>query len=337
MVVSVRDVAEHVGVSMGTVSNVLNRPDKVNPDLVTRVQAGIAELGYVRNDAARQLRVGVSRTIGVIVHNATNPFFAALVRGAEDRAEALDRWVVVANSHEEISREHRYIDLFAEQRLQGLLVAPLGDDLDHLRNARRHHAGLVMIRSAVPGDEFCTVSGDDEGGGYLATRHLLDLGRRRIAIVCGPMHISAVDGRRRGAQRAVDEVSGARLEVITTSALGLDDGRRVGLEIVGRSPRRRPDAIFTVNDLLALGLMQPFLIGNRVTIPDQIALIGYDDIAFAEAAVVPLSTIRQGGAVQGDAALSLLAQEVDSPRDHDHRHLAFQPELVVRESTVGFS
>ena len=127
MSASVKDVALQAGVSVGTVSNVLNHPGRVSPDTVKRVQKTIADLGFVRNDAARQLRAGDSRTIALLVFDAANPFFADLARGAEDAATTEGYQVIVANTSESLERELSYLDLFEEQRVRGILISPYGD------------------------------------------------------------------------------------------------------------------------------------------------------------------------------------------------------------------
>lgn len=337
MVVSMREVAEHVGVSVGTVSNVLNRPQQVNAELVQRVLAGIESLGYVRNDVARQLRVGLSRTIGMVVQDSSNPFFADMARGAEDQAALSDRMLIVGSSHGEPEREARYIDLFQQQRVQGVFLAPLGGISDQVHELRRRGIAPVLVQRGVDPRDFCSVSGDDEHGGYLAARHLLDLGRRHIAFVGGPFSIKGIEDRLAGARMAVDEVDGARLEEFPTEGLTVGTGRGAARAILAREISDRPDAVFTANDLVALGVLQVFAMKQAVRIPDDIALIGYDDISFTTAAVVPLSTIRQPGAMLGAAGIDLIQEEIDSPTGHEHRNVGFRPQLVARASTVGFA
>ena len=137
MAVSVREVAAAASVSVGTVSNVLNRPEKVAPDTVARVMAAIDELGFVRNDAARQLRAGRSRSIGLVVLDVRNPFFTEVARGAEDRAAEDGMTILLGNSDENADRERSYLDLFEEQRVHGVLISPLGDDESRLQRLRR--------------------------------------------------------------------------------------------------------------------------------------------------------------------------------------------------------
>lgn len=335
MAVSVRDVAAAASVSVGTVSNVLNRPEKVAPATVARVLAVIEELGFVRNDAARQLRAGRSRTIGLIVLDAANPFFAEVARGAEDRAAEAGMSVLLGNSDESPAREASYLDLFREQRVNGVLVTPAGDGMEALRSVEDAGIAVVLVDREAPDGSMRSVAVDDVEGGYLAVRHLLDLGRRRIAYVCGPRAIRQVADRLAGAQRAIAEIPGASLEIVEATALTVLQGRAVGEEIVGRDAADRPDAVFAANDLLAIGLMQALALMADVRVPEDIALIGFDDIDFASATVVPLSSIRQPAHLIGYTAVDLLLRELDDPGgDHD-RNVRFQPELVVRASTVG--
>ncbi|KQO60366.1 LacI family DNA-binding transcriptional regulator [Curtobacterium sp. Leaf261] len=334
MAVSVREVAALAGVSLGTVSNVLNRPDKVAPTTVERVQAAIAQLGFVRNDFARQLRAGRSSTVGLVVLDGGNPFFTDVARGAEDAAMAKGLAVLVGNSDESADRERTYIDLFEERRVAGLLISPAGDDLSRLELLRDHGTAVVLVDRRADVERFPSVSVDDLAGGRLAAGHLLDIGRRRIAFVGGPFSIRQIADRHRGALEAV-RAAGASLEVIETASLSVLEGRRVGEEIQRRSPAERPDAVFAANDLVAVGLEQAFIMRGSVAIPREIALIGYDDIDFAEATVVPLTSIRQPSREIGSRAIELLLRQIDLGADGPTEHVEFHPELVVRASTAG--
>jgi len=331
--VSVRDVAVAASVSVGTVSNVLNRPDKVAAETVARVLAAIEELGFVRNDAARQLRAGRSRSIGLVVLDAGNPFFADVARGAETRAQEDGLSVLLGNSDDDASREAGYLDLFREQRVNGVLITPASRTADKL--ARMQDAGtpVVLVDHEIPGSRFCSVSVDDVEGGYLAVRHLLEIGRRRIAFIGGPASIAQVANRLQGARRAVDERADASLEVIEMPALTVLNGRAAGEALVERAVR--PDAIFAANDLLAVGLLQAFSMFNTLRVPEDIALIGYDDIDFASATVVPLSSIRQPAQLIGHTAVELLLRSISDPDGDYERNVRFRPELVVRQSTSG--
>ncbi|KQR23831.1 LacI family transcriptional regulator [Agreia sp. Leaf335] len=332
---SVRDVALRAGVSVGTVSNVLNHPEKVSPETVERVQRAIDELGFIRNDAARQLRNGRSRTIGMVVLDVRNPFFTDLARGAEDEAAGSGLTVTLGNSDENPAREATYLDLFEQQRVYGIVISAYADITERLARLKQRGIPAVLVDRSSPAGAFSSVSVDDLAGGRLAVEHLISLGRTRLAFVGGPMGIRQVADRLDGARAAVAAHPDVSLEVIEIDALSVLAGRAAGADIVGRSSGERPDAIFAANDLVSMGLMQAFAMqGADVAVPGQIALIGYDDIDFASAAVVPLSSIRQPSALIGKTAVEILlaeAQDSTSPP----RHVVFQPELVIRASTEG--
>ncbi|KSU78568.1 LacI family DNA-binding transcriptional regulator [Pseudarthrobacter enclensis] len=329
---SIKDVANHASVAVGTVSNVLNYPDRVSQRTKERVLKAIDELGFVRNDAARQLRAGHSRTVGLIVLDVGNPFFTSVVRAAEDAAGLHGSAVLLGDSGHDAGREANYIDLFQEQRVQGLLISPVGDVTERLDLLRERGVPTVLVDRLADESKFSSVSVDDDAGGYLAARHLLDTGRRRLAFVGGPTSIRQVSDRLQGAQRAVKEEAGATLEVLASEGMTVLAGRSVGNMLVERGRDELPDGIFCANDLLALGVMQSLTMTHTFRIPEDVALIGYDDIDFAVSAVVPLSSIRQPTEALGRTAIELLTEEVES-QNPVHRAVVFTPELVVRQST----
>lgn len=331
--VSLRDVAALAGVSVGSVSNVLNRPESVSQSVADRVHAAIDSLGYVRNDAARQLRAGRSRCIGLVVLDISNPFFADLARGAERRAAEEGLTVLLGDTEEDSGRERVYVDLFAEQRVFGLLVSPLGGSMNRLRELGKKGLSTVLVDWQTEDDQFSSVAVDNVAGGQLAVNHLIEQGHQRIAFVGGPHSIRQVADRFEGARRAVSQHPGATLEVIDTESLTVLQGRQAGERIIQRTPSARPEAIFAANDLLALGLLQAFNLSGKVAVPDDIALIGYDDIDFASAALVSLSSVRQPSAEIGRTAVELLLRQVESGGEFTREHILFDPELIVRDST----
>jgi LacI family transcriptional regulator len=334
MAVSVREVAALAGVSLGTVSNVLNRPDKVAPGTVERVQSAIATLGFVRNDSARQLRAGRSSTVGLIVLDGGNPFFTDVARGAEDAAMDNGLAVLIGNSDESTDRERTYVDLFEERRVAGLLISPAGDDLSRLARLRDQGTAVVLVDRRADDEHFASVSVDDIAGGRIAVEHLAAIGRTRIAFVGGPFGIRQVADRHAGALAAA-QAAGIRLEALPTTSLSVLEGRRIGEAIQARPAAERPDAVFAANDLLAVGLEQAFIMRGTIAVPEQIAIVGYDDIAFAESAVVPLTSVRQPAQDLGRRAIELLTKQVEQGQDIDLEHVEFTPELVVRQSSVA--
>jgi LacI family transcriptional regulator len=330
---SVRDVAARAGVSVGTVSNVLNHPEKVSEAVAARVHDAIEQLGFIRNDAARQLRAGRSTTIGLVVLDVRNPFFTDVARGAEDAAASAGLSLTLGNSDENVDREATYLDLFEEQRVHGVLISPFGDIADRLQRLRARGIPAVLVDRTTSDESFSSVSVDDVSGGRTAVEHLLATGRRRIAFVGGPFGIRQVQDRLEGARQAIAGATDAALEILETAALSVLEGRAAGAALVARDPADRPDAVFAANDLIAMGVLQALMMqGAGVRVPTDIALIGYDDIDFASAAVVPLSSIRQPSQLIGRTAVDILLAEASEPGGAA-RQVVFQPELVVREST----
>lgn len=329
---SVKDVAALAKVSIGTVSNVLNRPEIVSPETVERVTLAMEKLSYVRNEAARQLRVGHSHALGLITLSGGNPFFTELTTAAEDSAAVAGYSVIAGNSDEKKERESGYLTLFEELRVRGVLISPVGNVAPRLRRMRERGIPSVLVDRVSKDLSLSSVSVDDVAGGALAVRHLIETGRRRIAFVGGPLEIRQVSDRLQGARQAVAEHPGVTIEAVSMPALTVQEGRLAGEAIVNRAPADRPDAVFAANDLLAIGLLQALFMQGKVAIPDEIALVGYDDILFASASVVPLTSIRQPSRLIGETAVEILLEEADDA-DLEPRQILYQPELVVRASS----
>jgi LacI family transcriptional regulator len=331
----IKDVAARAGVSVGTVSNVLNRPAQVSEATRRKVQQAIAELGFVRNESGRHLRAGRSRTIAYLGLAVTNPYFTDVARGIEDVARSNGMAVFLCNSDGDPSREEDYLEMLVEQRVRGVLVSPFNPLTPHLERLRRRGIAVVLV-SATAGAEWCSVAVDDVAGGEVAVAHLLELGHRRIAFVGGAMHAVCVSDRLLGSRRAM--VAAGRdpdaLAVIETTRLDIAEGRRAGERLLATSRRRRPTAAFCANDLVALGLLQ-HLTQHGVAVPTDVAIVGYDDIEFAGAAAVPLTSVHQPRRRLGHLAAELLLTESAGLEGHDHRQIVFAPDLIVRTSTVG--
>ena len=330
----IKDVARHAGVSVGTVSNVINRPDTVSETTRKRVQASIAQLGYVRSEHARQLRAGHSRIMGLLVLDMGNPFFVDVARGAERTARRAGLGVMVCNSNQSAREEAEYLSLFAEQRVRGVLLTPADDSGTSVENLRRNAIPFVLVDRVGRGNEGCSVSVDDVAGGTLAVRHLVTAGHRNIAYVSGPGHLQQIRDRRAGALAALaeSELGPEAMTELPTETLDVAAGRDAGARLLGLP--KRPTAVFCANDLLALGVLQA-LFAAGINVPRDMAIVGYDDIDFAAAAAVPLTSVRQPATAMGGLAAELLLEEAeDEGGTHEHRQVVLQPELVVRSSTL---
>ncbi|MGZ3097572.1 LacI family DNA-binding transcriptional regulator [Streptomyces sp. H72] len=332
--VGIKDVAREAGVSVGTVSHVLNRPGRVSPRTRRHVEQVIARLGHVRSESAGQLRAGRSRVVAVLVLDMGNPFFVDLAQGAERTAREAGLAVTLCNSAQSARKEAEYLELFAEQRVRGVLVTPADPSGRSLAGFRRHGIPFVLVDRVAEDATGCSVSVDDVTGGALAVRHLTGAGHRSLAYVSGPPHLGQVRDRRTGAREAVAQagLSPAALREIATERLDVAAGRDAGAGLLGLA--ERPTAVFCANDLLALGVLR-FMYTAGVKVPDDLALVGYDDIEFAAAATVPLTSVRRPARAMGATAADLLLQEAgDRATGHRHEHVVLQPELVVRGSSL---
>ena len=329
----IREVAKRAGVSLGTVSNVLNRPEIVAEETRQRVQLVIEEIGFVRNGSARQLRAGNSRYLGLVVLDVANPFFTEVARGVEDAANAADYTVILCNADDSLEKESHYLQVLEEQRARGVLITPVQSDASYLQRLRQRGIAVVLLDRPSRIKDLCSVAVDDVQGGELATAHLLEQGHKRIGFVHGPLSIRQCADRQRGVLRAVRAAGLDPAQVIvdiTTPALKTREGEESVEQLL--HARIKPTAVFCANDLLALGLMRG-LIKHGISIPGDLALVGYDDVEFASMLSTPLTTIRQPKYELGRTAAELLLDETSHPTSHQHKHIVYQPELVVRESS----
>jgi LacI family transcriptional regulator len=329
MSVSLRDVAKAAKVSVGTVSNVLNRPEVVAPETLARVQGTIKDLGFVPNGFARHLRSGHSRTLGLIVPDVANPFFTEVARGVEDAASKRDYAVFLCNSDESASKEDRYINVLIEQQVRGVLITPTDVKSDRLDAMRNRGIAVALVDREIKGRKQCSVSVDDVHGGQLGIEYLTGLGHTDIAWVCGPDSIPQVADRGAGVAKAA-KFAGAKVETIRVSLMNTTQGEEAAKKILAL--KTIPTAIFCANDLVALGVMRT-LRENKFKIPEQVSVLGYDDIEFAASAAVPLSSISQPAYQMGVTAADLLLNECEEADTHEHQQIRFQPQLVERAST----
>ena len=336
---SVLDVAKLAGVSVGTVSNVLNRPEAVAAATKDRVEAAIAELSFVPNGRARSLRAGKVMTVGVVVLDIRNPFFTEVARGIEDRLGRDGYTLMLANSDGDPDRERRSLRMFEEHGVAGVIVTTGSAGLGPIEAMHGRGVRVVLLETPSSIDGVPSVSVDNELGGALAVAHLLELGHRRIVFLNGPHAIRQCAERLRGARRAVTEAGLEPDEVLhevcvdSLDAAGGDVAMRRLVEQGGGVP---PAALFCVNDLVAIGVQRSLrrLGGHRLL--REVAVVGYDDLDISAELAVPLTSVRQPALEMGRRAAELLtASDEEGALEGSAQHVSFQPELVVRASSTG--
>jgi LacI family transcriptional regulator len=269
----------------------------------------------------------------MIVLDVRNPFFTDVAQGVETRLGEHRRPLILGNSGQQPERESMYLDLFEEQRVSGLLITPVGRVLPRLRRLRERGTAVVVVDRRIGSREFTSIAVDDKRGGRLAAEHLVGSGRRRIAFIGGPHGLNQVKHRLQGAQEVVDATPGVQLSSVETATMDAAAGSRAVADLLALSRNARPDALFAANDLVALGALQALTLAG-VRVPDDVAILGYDDIDFAASAAIPLSSVRQPRDELGTLAAAMLLELIDTPATKV-RDRVLEPELVVRRSTAG--
>ncbi len=301
---TIRDVAARAGVSVATVSYVINGTKPVAPETAARVRRAMEELDYHPNAVAQSLRTRTTHVIGVVVSDIANPFFAILVRGAEDCARQHGYSLLICNTSETLENERVYLGLLARRRVDGLLLAPTGKNDELIGRLVRRGMRIVFIDRTLPNLQVPAVLSDNEAGAYQATKHLVEYGHKRIGIVLGLPHISTTTERLRGYQRALAD-HGIEFEegLLLYGQSQVAAAREACLSLL--SQPNAPTALFATNNLMTIGAMQAIRrLGLRC--PDDISLVGFDDFDWAEAFDPPLTTVAQDPYLMGKTAVEVL-------------------------------
>ncbi len=328
---TIKDVAAQAGVSVATVSAVINRNKYVSPELAHRVQEIIAALGYERNSLAQGLKKQTSQTIGLIISDITNPYFTSVVRGVEDVANARGYSLILGNTDEDQTKEISYMRLLESKRADGLIVARHAPgNHAYLRSWPTHRLPLVSIGYLPEDESIDAVLIDNVAGARQAVEHLITLGYERIGIVTGPRGITATEERLTGYQQAL-AAHGIPLDpaLIAEGNLRIDGGEHAALHLLTQGAAR-PTALFVMNGLMVIGALQAI---DRVGLccPEDIALVGFDDFEWAAVMHPRLTTVRQPTYEIGQKAAQLLFERLEK-RDTAPQVIRLQPQLIIRES-----
>lgn len=330
---SMNDVAREAGVSLGTVSNVLNRPEGCRPDTVSRVQAAIERLGFVRNLNARALVGAASHTIGLNVFDLSNSLFVDIARGAQTVVRERGFQLVITDSDVDQARQREHLDYFDETRVAGVLLAPQFDPTDDIHRLAGHGRRTVVLNHDAPGATWSTVLVDNEHVGFLAASHLIERGARRLAFVNVAEPVQPAEERRKGVGRAVAGVPGVALDDVFVADLQVNGGIEAGRALLALPAEERPDGVICVADLTGMAIIQ--VLGNGgVRVPDDVLVMGCDANINAWGGDVPLTTVAQHGDEMGAAGARILLDELADPGRPPTRHV-IRPELIERSSTAA--
>jgi LacI family transcriptional regulator len=326
---SVRDVAKQAQVSIGTVSNVLNRPTNVSETTRLKVRNAIDMLGFIPDRGNAQTRTN-SKIVGLILPLAENPFYAELAQGVEDALANDGYRVLIGYSREDSSIELQLLTSMADANFRGIIVTPVGPDNQVFEKFIDQNVRVSYLSQTDEVPEQCSVSIDQVRGGYIGVEYLAKLGHKKIMWVSGPKHHHQSNQRFVGITQATQQF-GVEIDSISAPSLDFISGENIAPLIIARGPL--PDAIFAGNDALALGIMNYFhKVG--IPVPGQISVLGYDNVSYAESALVPLTTVSQTPYQLGWTMGNQMLTEFETSADHVHQHVVFQPQIIERESTA---
>ena len=331
---SISDVARRAGVSLGTVSNTLNRPDKVAPATRERVERAIAELGFVRNAAASALAAGASNRVGLVVIDLRNSFFIDVIRGAQAGLAELGIDMLIADADNSSERQARHLDLLDQLDVDGIMLAPI--DTAEMRQARHlvQRTPLVLLNTRSDVGAYPSVKADERAGGAAAARHLIAQGRRRLAFLGGPLEYLAIADRLEGAQ-GVAAASGASFEYVNTHGLDFAEGRAAAAAFLARGPGV-VDGLICASDRLAAGLIGEFEGHAGFSVPGDVSITGYDNNLFlSDALSTSITTVNQHGEEIGREGAALIADRILHPEGAVRAVLVPEPTVIARGSSGG--
>ncbi|HVF24393.1 MAG TPA: LacI family DNA-binding transcriptional regulator [Anaerolineales bacterium] len=327
---TIREVAESARVSYATVSHVINNTRLVSQETRERVLEAMAALNYRPNALARSLRQGKSNTIGLVLPDSANPFFAEISRSIEDEAFKKGYSVFLCNTELDTQRELLYVDVLSKNQVDGIIFVATGDQADSLDFLLRQNMPVVMIDRDVPNVEVDAVLTDNQLGGFLATHHLIELGHKHIACIAGPSSITPSAERIIGYRRALEQGGISYDEnMVLRGDYHAQSGMEMTHSILKMNPR--PTAIFALNDLMALGALRAAAEAGY-TVPRDLAVVGYDNLELARFTNPPLTTISQPKKEIGAQAVNLLVDRI-SQKSRPPSRLVLAPELIIRRST----
>jgi LacI family transcriptional regulator len=325
---SIRDVAKQAQVSIGTVSNVLNRPSQVSEETRLKVRKAIDMLGFMPNAAMKNKNTN-SNVIGVILPLSNNPFYEELTLGIEDAIAELGLSALIGYSREDVAIELKLIASMIDAGFKGVIVTPVGPRNQVFEKFIDNNVRVAYISQTDETPNQCSVSIDQVWGGFIGLKFLHDLGHKKILWISGPEHHHQSNQRFVGITQAAVEF-GIELSVMLSPSLDFLAGEQIAPAIIAAGPL--PDAIFAANDTLAMGIINYFNL-KGIDTPGTISILGFDNTSYAESALIPISTVSQTPYQLGWTMGKQMVTDLSAGDDHVHQHVVFQPQIVERGST----
>ncbi|HLZ58165.1 MAG TPA: LacI family DNA-binding transcriptional regulator [Ktedonosporobacter sp.] len=328
---NIQEVAKLAGVSISTVSRVLNGTARVNAEAAARVRAAIEELHYQPSHAARTLQANRSRIIGLLITDIQNPFFTTLIRGVEDIAQRNGYSVILCNSDEDPVKERQYIEVLCAERVAGAIVVSTNERQRALQLFREHHIPIVAVDRRIAGSDTDAVLIDNVRGAREAVAHLLTNGYQRIGVITGPLTTTTGRERLEGYRQALREAGiepDTRLE--RYGSFKEESGHQLANELLDAGLSL--DAIFVANNLMTLGALEALYLRD-LRVPDDIAVVGFDEMPWAALSAISLTTVTQPVYELGSTAALRLFQRLQHPDALTRQEIVLAATLRIRGSS----
>jgi len=327
--ITLRTVAEKAKVSVNTASRAINNKPDINLKTKKRILQIAKELGYIRNAAAVALRTKKTRTIGVVIADNSNPFYANVLNGMEEATREKNYHIILANTQRDYKKEEEAINLLLNKRVDGLLIAPVQDKDDDIKKLIEANIPFVIVGRDFENIELDAIYNDEVKGGFLATEYLIKKGHKRITLINGFLYKSPAKGRLEGYKNALKKY-GIPFDdaLVTVGDIDVKDGYERTRQLFGKGLNFT--AIFAYNDIVAFGTMQAIK-EKGLRIPEDIGLVGYDDIPFSSLINPPLTTIRLKKQDLGIESVKLLLSRINGKRKKIKK-IMLDVEIIVRKT-----
>lgn len=330
--VTIKDVAKHAGLSVGTVSMALNNSDKISEATKKAVRKAVSELGYRANPFGRFLSTNTSRSIGCLVPDLTNPFYGQLLESIQREVEARGISLLIGLTNENSAVENKLINQFIDQGVDGIMMIPSTDtkrDISLIKKLLDDKFPLSFISSYYPELPVNTVMSDLKRGSYLMTKHLISSGQKKIVLVSGNKEFVQFDERISGYKESLKE-AGLDFDpswIIESDVVTYQGGYNA---VQGVYEEKEPDAIMAINDVMAMGIISQMR-AHGVRVPEDVSVAGYDDLSISAIQETPLSTVKQNFSLMGREAVNMLFRLISGGEREGI--IRTSVELVLRKST----
>ena len=330
---SIKEVARLAGVSITTVSRVINNKEPVKKETAEKVWEAVHLLNYQPNLLARSLRNQQSKLLGLLVPDIENPIFARLAKHLEEAASKKGYSLIFCNTNDDPEKERNYLEILVQRQVEGIVFSRVSDERLFFKTPQLSRIPYIVLDRTLEIEEAPTIKLDNYAAGVLAASHLLNLGHKKFACLAGPLKIKICRERFYGFLDTLEKSGiGLREEFIEEGDFKIEEGKKAMNRILNSSPLEQPTAVFSMNDLMAIGAIQAIK-GRGLSVPGDVSVIGLDNIPLCDVVSPPLTTIAQPFDEMAKEGISLLLKLIEGKKIRKTT-IVLQPELVIRNSTA---